>query len=148
MKLLAAVILFTLILTAAEARTVDCSSSNGQLQFSSWSYGGGAAPAPGMMSTKISVTFKDKLVFEKKTYFPCDEMFCGDVEADMDSNIGWEFNEARRISVQDIDFEWGHHKIYASIIELESNDGQNMTGMDVKELKEWLLCEEHFAILP
>lgn len=148
MKYLAAIIVFTLFLTGAQARTVDCSSSNGQLQFSSWSYGGGAAPGAGMMSTKVTVTFKNQIVFERKTYFPCDDMMCGDALADPDSNISWEFDESSRVAIQDIDFEWGYHKVFATTLQLRGIDGQNMTGMDVKEHKEWILCQEHYAIYP
>jgi hypothetical protein len=142
MKYCAALLVSLFLIPVSFARTIECSTSRGDLRLTEWSKSGGAAPAPGMLLSTTKWMYKDALVFEKNVYQT------GEIEEKDDSNISWNFKPEGQVYLVNVSNGHSTHAVYATLIDLKSTDGEIMTGMEVTKLTDWFLCQEDDQMFP
>jgi hypothetical protein len=131
-----------LLIPVCFARTLECSTSRGDLRLSEWSKSGGAAPAPGILLSTTKWMYKDAVVYEENVYQ------AGEIEEKHDSNISWSFNPEGQVFLVNVSSGYSTHAVYATLIDLMSTDGEIMTGMEVTKLTDWFLCQEDDQMYP
>ena len=142
MKYTLTLLLLVITFLKAEAFTFDCSDSRGALRLSQWAKSGGAAPYQGMLLSTTKWHYQDVLVFEKSTYHEVE------LTGTLDSNIEWSLQSGTEVYLERTDTGYSTHEVFAVQIKLQSNDGQNITGMETPALIDWFICQRDNQLLP
>jgi hypothetical protein len=134
------------------ASETKCSTADGLFRFSSIGYSGGAAPYPGMLINRVQWAYHNTVVFQESHYNDCSfrAEFC-EQEIDPLSNIEWSEVKGSRevIFTEGGPRDYFTHTIYAVQIELKSsNPTEPMTGTQLNQYKDWIICDYRNELRP
>lgn len=147
------VILSFLVSASAFAGTIECSNPSGTLQYSEWTYSGGAAPAPGMVRSRTTWKYKGETISNEVTRFPCDDLAgfeCPEAEFESDSTLWYEFvGPEIRIEESPVGGQTSGYKVYATKIRFARID-ETPVFPDRPELDflESFICRLNWAYYP
>lgn len=148
-------IIFFLVLVGVEsanAMDVSCTNALQTFTYSFFSYSGGAAPAPGMVSSREIWTLQGQPLYRKTTRFSCgggeESEMCPPSDDIIDADLTTEFVDGTESILWEKNEPWGQMKKYIVQAEIFRPSRKPIPVIGQPRFDDFLICYSESIMRP